>query len=208
MIDIPPPPIERHLAEVTAAAWRRSKDALRRYLRARLPSDADAEDALQDVFLRLHESADRLAEADNAEAWAFAVARRTVADFYRARGRRPDVTPGEVTCEPAVEPKVPNLAPYRGEHDVHDEVLSWLVPMIELLPEEFREAVRLADIEGLRQREVAERLGLSLSGAKSRVQRGRALLGEVLWACCEIEFGDDGRAVEYRPRARQCEDEC
>lgn len=208
MIGPPTPPVERDHAEVTAAAWRRSKDALYRYLRTRLPSDADAEDALQDVFLRLHKGADRLAEADNAEAWAFTVARRAVADFYRARERRPDTASEDAGGEPAVEPEAPNLAPYRGEHDVHEEVLSWLVPMVEALPEGYREAVRLADVEGLTQQEVAERLGLSLSGAKSRVQRGRALLGDVLRACCEIEFGRDGRAVEYRPRAQPCEGTC
>src|SRR5690606_23324295 len=97
-------------------------------------------------------------------------------------GRRPDTAsvadPEEAGVEPAAWPEATNLTVYRGEHDVHEEVLTWLVPMIAELPEGYAEAVRLADVEGLTQQELAERLGLSLSGAKSRVQRGRVLLGE------------------------------
>lgn len=193
---------------ITAEVWTRFRDGLLRFLTSRLPSEADAEDVLQDVFVRIHEGAGGLQHPDRVQAWVFGIARRAASDFYRERGRRPDAAPGEAIGEPAVEPEDVNLASYRGEHGVHEEVLSWLVPMIEALPEGYREAVRLADVEGRAQQEVADRLGLSLSGAKSRVQRGRALLGEVLRACCEVEFGPDGRAVEYRPHARQCEGEC
>lgn len=192
---------------VTAEAWARFRDGLLRFLQSRLPSEADAEDVLQDVFVRIHEGAGRVAHPDRLQAWVFGIARRAVADFYRAREKRPD-SAAEAAAEPAVEPIHANLAAYPGEHDVHDEVLSWLVPMIEALPDGYREAVRLADVEGLTQQEVADRLGLSLSGAKSRVQRGRALLGEVLRACCEVEFGPDGRAIEYRPHARRCGGDC
>ena len=193
---------------VTAEVWTRFRDGLHRFLRSRLPSEADAEDVLQDVFVRIHEGAGRVEHPDRLQAWVFGIARRAVADFYRARERRPDTAPEEVVGEPVAEPEDANLTAYRGEHDVHDEVLSWLVPMTEALPEKYREAVRLADVEGLPLREVADRLGLSLSGAKSRVQRGRAMLGEVLRACCEVEFGPDGRAVEYRPHARRCNGDC
>lgn len=193
---------------VTAEIWTRFRDGLLRFLRGRLPSEADAEDVLQDVFVRIHEGLDRIEHPDRLQSWVFGIARRAVADFYRERGRRADTSPEEAGAEPAVEPEAPNLTAYRGEHDVHEEVLSWLVPMIEALPEGYAEAVRLADVEGLPQREVADRLGLSLSGAKSRVQRGRTLLAELLRACCEVEFGPDGRAVEYRPHPRRCEETC
>lgn len=197
----PPPP-------VTSEVWARFRDGLLRFLRSQLPSAADAEDVLQDVFVRIHEGLGRVEHPDRLQSWVYGIARRAVADFYRERGRRPDMVDAGAATEPAVEPEVPTLASYKGEHDVHEEVLSWLVPMVEALPEGYAEAVRLADVEGLPQREVADRLGLSLSGAKSRVQRGRALLGDVLRACCEVEFGADGRAVEYRPREKRCEGDC
>ena len=72
--------------------------------------------------------------------------------------------------------------------------------MIRSLPDGYREAVQLAEIEGLPQQEVADRLGLSLSGAKSRIQRGRAMLKDVLEQCCHFEFDGRGNVMDYDPK--------
>ncbi|MGK7369329.1 MAG: sigma factor-like helix-turn-helix DNA-binding protein, partial [Candidatus Halalkalibacterium sp. M3_1C_030] len=84
----------------------------------------------------------------------------------------------------------------------------WLIPMIDELPKKYRIPLKMADVEGKTQQEVADRLDLSLSGAKSRVQRGREKLGDVLAACCEVEFGEEGRAVAYRKREKENCDNC
>ena len=68
------------------------------------------------------------------------------------------------------------------------------------MPEGYREAVQLAELEGLSQQEVAERLGLSLSGAKSRIRRGRGMLKEALEACCHFEFDRRGNMTDYEPK--------
>ncbi len=183
------------------APWRPFVDGLRRFVKSRVP-EADAEDVLQDTLVRLHEAADSLRDADRAEAWVFSIARRAIADFYRDRERGPDEepmgrAPAEATDEP---PPTENLSGYDGEHDVHEEVLSWLRPMAETLPEMYRHPLIMADFEGHTQQEVADDIGLSLSGAKSRVQRARVKLREQLQACCEVEFGPEGRAVAFRRR--------
>ena len=72
--------------------------------------------------------------------------------------------------------------------------------MIHDLPDPYREAVRLTEIEGLTQAELARRLGISLSGAKSRVQRGRAQLKEQLIECCRFEFDRRGAVIDCEPR--------
>jgi RNA polymerase sigma-70 factor (ECF subfamily) len=181
--------------------WRPFVDGLRRFVKSRVP-DADTEDVLQDTLVRLHEAADSLRDADRAEAWVFSIARRAIADFYRDRERGPDEepvgrAPAGATDEP---PSTENLAAYDGEHDVHEEVLSWLRPMSETLPEMYSHPLIMADFEGHTQQEVADDIGLSLSGAKSRVQRARAKLREQLQACCEVEFSPEGRAVAFRRR--------
>ena len=86
----------------------------------------------------------------------------------------------------------------------------WLDELINQLPEQYRIAVRLSEIEGLTQQAVADRLGLSLSGAKSRIQRGRGLLKEILQQCCRFEFDRRGNLYEIDPRpdrtiCRDCE---
>lgn len=183
------------------APWRPFVDGLRRFVASRVP-DADAEDVVQETLLRLHEGSDSLRNADRAEAWVFSIARRTIADFYRDRERGPEETPVGRAPEDAEgdPPSTESLAGYDGDHDVHEEVLSWLRPMAEELPEMYRRPLVMADFEGHTQQEVADDIGLSLSGAKSRVQRARAKLREQLQQCCEVEFGPEGRAVAFRRR--------
>lgn len=167
------------------------------FLRARLPSEADAEDVFQEVFLKIHRQAVDLREPGRVQAWVYRVARNAVADFYRARGRR-----GEAALEGRQDGSL-EAADLAGppSADAHEEVLSWLVPMIDELPDGYRQALCLADVEGLTQREVADQLGLSVPGAKSRVQRARTKLGEMLRDCCEVEVGGDGRVVGFQRRA-------
>ncbi len=186
--------------------WRPFVDGLRRFIAGRVP-EVDAEDVLQDTLVRLHEAADSLRDADRAEAWVFSIARRAIADFYRDRERGPDEepvgrAPAEATDEP---PATENLAGYDGDHDVHEEVLSWLRPMAEELPEKYRCPLVMADFEGHTHQAVADELGLSRSGATSRIRRARAKLRDRLRCCCEVEFGPEGRAVAFRRREEQRE---
>lgn len=188
------------------ALWRPFVKGLRRFIRSRVPA-AEADDVLQDTLLRLHEATDSLRDADRAEAWVFTVARRTIADFYRDRERGPVETPvGRAPAEAANDPPATkNLAGYDGSHDVHEEVLSWLRPMAQDLPEKYRHPLVMADFEGVTHQEVADELGLTRSGATSRIRRARTKLRERLQRCCEVEFGPKGRAVAFRRREERCE---
>lgn len=179
------------------AFWEPFVSGLRAFVARRVPLD-DAADVLQEILLRLHTGAGALRHDERAESWVYGIARRTIADFYRRRGRLP-LERAEVDEAPDPEGVLPeNLACYGGEHAVHEEVLSWLRPMAEDLPEAYRRALLMADFEGYSQQAVAEALGLTLSGAKSRIQRARALLGDTLRACCEVDFGPDARATAFR----------
>lgn len=167
--------------------WRTFAEGVRAFVRRRVPP-AEADDIVQDLFLRIHENVASLRGEERVQAWIYTLARRTIADFYRRRARRPD----------AASAALPDtLAAHDGVHDVHEEVLSWLRPMIGALPEAYAAPLRWADVDGLPQQEIADRLGLSLSGAKSRVQRARQKLGDVLADCCAVEFGPEGRAVGF-----------
>jgi RNA polymerase sigma-70 factor (ECF subfamily) len=77
--------------------------------------------------------------------------------------------------------------------------------MIQMLPDNYREAVILSEIKGLTQKEVARVQGTSLSGAKSRVQRGRAQLKEMLAECCRLEFDHSGRLYNYERKGKSCD---
>ena len=76
-----------------------------------------------------------------------------------------------------------------------------LMNMIKQLPPKYSEALLLTDYEGLTQKELSEKLGISLSGAKSRVQRARKLLKEMYMKCCHIEFDRNGTIVDVYPKS-------
>lgn len=77
---------------------------------------------------------------------------------------------------------------------------SWFDEMVQSLPDGYREAVQLAEADGLSQQEVADRLGLSRSAAKSRIQRGRGMLKDSLEQCCRFEFDRRGNMIDYDPK--------
>ncbi len=120
-----------------------------------------------------------------------------VADHYRVRSV-PTESNGVEVADSASE------APDEG--NLNELVAGWLRPMVALLPDEYREAVELVDIVGLGQREYAERVGLSLSGAESRVQRGRRMLEELVRGCCDIELDARGNVIGYQ--RRHCGPDC
>ena len=72
------------------------------------------------------------------------------------------------------------------------------------LPEPYREALLLTEYEGLTQQQLAERVGISLSGAKSRVQRGREKLKQILLDCCHVELDRRGGIIDYQGQCDCC----
>lgn len=177
----------------TGAIWTQFSDRLRGFIARRVRGESDVEDVLQEVFARIHAGLGGLKEPRKLEAWLFQVARRAISDHFRSRsGRRRAVgVPDEVAERTPVQ-------------DVPAEVASWLEPMMSLLPEEDREALRLTNREGLSRKALAECLGLSVTGAKSRVQRAHLRLRDVVLDCCHIEMDRRGNVMDYKPRDNSC----
>lgn len=203
MSPIHDPRPERASAE-GASHWQPFVDGLRAFVARRVPAQ-DAEDVAQDVLVRLHRNASTLRDTSRAESWVYAIARRVIVDYYRSR--RPEEAPEDAALDGVADPAEAvrrGFGTFEGGHSVHEEVLSWLRPMADELPETYRDALVMADFEGKPQKEVAEALGISLSGAKSRVQRARAMLGENLRRCCEVELGPGGEVVDFRRRRCDC----
>ncbi|MEX0718269.1 MAG: RNA polymerase sigma factor SigZ [Planctomycetaceae bacterium] len=184
----------------TEAVWSQLSDDLRRFLRRRVNNEHVAEDLLQETFLRIHRGIGELADADRLPAWVYRIARNVVIDHYR---RASDSAVAIIEADPPASKPDPI-----GR--LRDEACLWLDGLIRGLPDKYREAVRLAEIEGLSQQATADRLGLSLSGAKSRIQRGRGMLKDVLEGCCTFEFDRRGNLTDYEPKpdrtvCRECD---
>lgn len=182
------------LTEVTEHTWYALHEPLRAFLRKRLRSEEAVEDLLQDVFLRIHTYADTLREEEKLESWIYQIARNLLTDYYR---RQKPVLSLEETDQETLLEELP-------EEDVQAELAPSVAAMVNALPEPYREALYLTEYQGLSQRDLATRLGLSFSGAKSRVQRAREKLKQLLLDCCHFEFDRLGRVIDYQPRCACC----
>jgi RNA polymerase sigma-70 factor (ECF subfamily) len=178
--------METACEELENATWQEYRDALYRFVLKRVGEAEAAEDIVQDVLVKAYAQQETLREPAKLRSWLYRITRNAVIDFYRLR--KPLVAlPDELYQENqkgAEELAMRELAPC-------------LVPLLDTLPPPYREALRLVDFEGVKQREVASMLGLSWSGAKSRVQRGRKMLRDALLNCCRVELDRRGRVVDY-----------
>jgi len=179
--------------------------ALTGFMRARTGDRATADDLVQEVFLRVHRGAGDLREGERVAGWVFQIARNVVADHYRRGDGRPE-RHNHVDAERHLENAVDEGSDLESEGTAiqNRQLGLWLAATIQTLPEPYREALTLVELEGLSQRRAAERLGLSHSGVKSRVQRGRAMLRRALIRCCDVELDRAGRVIDYRERAAKC----
>ncbi|HEX3763668.1 MAG TPA: sigma-70 family RNA polymerase sigma factor [Kofleriaceae bacterium] len=179
---------------VEPALWQDVATRLRPFI-ARRVAPVEVDDVLQDVFVRVQRGLPGLRDEERFTSWLFQIARSSVAEHQRTGARHRVATDGD--AELPAEPGDP------GDHDREaSRALSGCVSLfVARLPSPYREAVTLVELEGLTAREAADMAGISVSGMKSRVQRGRAQLRRMLEACCEIALDARGKVVEVTPRA-------
>jgi RNA polymerase sigma-70 factor (ECF subfamily) len=179
--------------DMSEKVWLEYHSRLRAFIKSRIADDAATDDTLQNVFLKMHTGLDSLKNETKLKSWLYQIARNAIIDYFRSQ--KPTVDVLERIPQPETAP---------GEK-VTQELSECLQPMIQLLPENYREAVILSELQGLTQKEVAKLQGTSLSGAKSRVQRGRALLKNMLDDCCRLEFDHRGRLCDYERKNGGCD---
>jgi RNA polymerase sigma-70 factor (ECF subfamily) len=181
-----------------AAVWHDFQRPLLAFIVRRVPDRDRAEDILQDVMLRIHRHASELEDSTAVAAWIHQIARNTIADHYRSAAVRREL-PSGVEFDDQARP-----APDAPAGQLRSELAACLGPLVERLAPAYGDAIRLTELEGVTQAEAATRLGLSVSGMKSRVQRARGQLKELLVGCCEIELDRRGGVTSYEPRRRPC----
>jgi len=176
----------------TRCAYQEIEGLLRPFI-ARRVSAADVDDVVQDVFIRVQRALPDLKDEQSFAPWLYQVARSAIAEAHRQQGRQPTLSPDEALDKPAPSDDA-------SPTPLEQELASYLAPFITRLPSPYREAITLVELEGLTQQAAADALGISLSAMKSRVQRGREKLRELLEDCCKIALDARGRVIECVPR--------
>lgn len=178
----------------TEHVWYALYEPIRSFIDKRVADKQSVEDLVQEVFLKVHVHIGALRDEAKLESWIYQITRHLIADHYRQKLQLASLEEGE-----------PLLAPEEMlEEDIHAELAPSITAMVNSLPPPYREALFLTDYQGLSQKDLAIRLGLSFSGAKSRVQRARGKLKQLLLDCCDFELDRFGRVIDYQPRCGCC----
>ena len=183
--------------------WHEVHQSLRAFIARRVADEASVEDLSQEVFVRMQRGLGGLKHESRLVAWIYQIARHAIIDYYRARNRQPERPVGLASDLESLHPASLPVESSESSGQLRTELAGCLRPMIERLSEDYRQAVTLVDLEGLAQHEAAARLGLSVSGMKSRVQRGRRQLRDMLEACCVIALDRRRGVAGYDLRDQQ-----
>lgn len=179
----------------TEQIWEEFSSALRSFISRKVNNPSLTEDILQDVFVKIHSNIDSLKENTKIRSWIYQITRNTIIDYYRKQIiKLEDIDELSLEDEGATN-DINNMI----ELEPMKSVVSGLKGMIDDLPEKYSQALYLVEFEGLTQVELAQKLGISVSGAKSRVQRGRQLLKDSLMKCCHFELDRYGTIINIYP---------
>ena len=175
-----------------AQIWQTYRAELFRFVLKRVRDKALAEDIVHDVFIKAYTHREDLKDPGKLRPWLYQITRNALVDYYRSQ------KPLEQLPEDLISEKA------GGDNRAEQELARCLLLLLGELPAGYRQALTLAEFEGLTQQEIASRGGLSLSGAKSRVQRARKMLREILLQCYRVEMDKRGGVVDYEP-AKGCD---
>ena len=184
--------VPAHQVMGTTEVWETFHAQLRAFIGARVGASADADDILQNVFVKIHTHIHTLRKQDRLATWVYQITRNAIIDSYRARHPHQSL-PAELGAWDAPQ-----------ESDPAAQIGEYLRILVNGLAPKYRTAIILAEYNGLTSEELGRRLGLSVSGAKSRLQRARSQLRKQLLDCCRFEFDHAGNLLDYEPNPNCC----
>lgn len=195
------------MATKTEELWQAMHDGLLAFIAKRVNDQEHVDDILQDVFVRVHRQMDTVSDPHRIVSWIYQITRNAIVDYYRRPGRQREIPTG-LSSELEVRDEVSrHLETARRDESAESrsELAGCLRPMIERLSQDYRDAITLVEMDGLTQQAAARQMGLSLSGMKSRVQRGRKQLKQMLEDCCLIQLDRRRAVIDYDVRDNGCD---
>ncbi len=175
----------------TQAIWNNLNEKLFNFINQKVNNIELAKDINHDVFIKVFSKLNTLKNKDKITPWVYQITRNEINTYFRKQefGKKNKVVKLEVL-----------------EDNLTSEFSECIKPMINALPLKYQEAIRLTEIEGVSQKELAKIANISYSGAKSRVQRGRKMLKSLLEKCCTISTDNYGNIIAYK--SNNCKSGC
>ncbi|MCB0687607.1 MAG: RNA polymerase sigma factor SigZ [Saprospiraceae bacterium] len=156
--------------------WTDFHRELKSFVMSKVGNTTDADDILQNAFLKIIKNQSKVEQAENVHQYLFGILRNSIIDYYRDHKNAP------------VDIDQFNHFSEEEESTLNQHIAACCIqPFISRLPEKYRQVLMLTELSDYSQKELANQLNMSYSGLKSRVQRGRAKLRQLITDCCALE---------------------
>ncbi len=165
--------------------WKDFHDRLSAFVEKRIFDKEMKDDCVQEIFIKIYNGLSSLRDDRKLESWIFQIARNTIVDHNRQIAKYATIP---INHE---EPE------FEIDDNRNEEIAKSIVPFIKQLPLKYSNSLMQYEIEGLSQKEISEKENISLSGTKSRIQRGRLKLLDALNECCKFEIDKRGNVLDY-----------
>jgi RNA polymerase sigma-70 factor (ECF subfamily) len=179
--------------EVTSI-YKEFHSELLRYVKSKVRSKEDAEDILQNVFVKISTNVDKLTEDVKIKNWLYSITRNTIIDYYRTNANKRKV---------AIEDEIGDDLLDVDDPDTTKGLEQCMASMIGLLPEEYRSIILDSEIKGIKQKDLADKYSMAYPSMRSRVQRGREKLKQLFNNCCHIETDRMGNVLTAESRSNR-----
>jgi len=166
--------------------WNDMNDRLTNFVNGKVKNPDLTKDIVQDVFLKAFTKFDTLKNKEKLVSWIYQITRNEIISHFRKL--KFDTSTDTIEAQDY------------SDDSLTSELTHCISPFLDSLPEKYKQAIIMADIENIPQKEIAERLSISYSGAKSRVQRGRELLKSSYDQCCVISTDVYGDVIDYKQK--------
>jgi len=170
------------------------------YIRSKIRSKEDAEDILQNIFIKIAGSVNQLSDQEKLRNWVFAITRNAIIDYYQANANKKNSMLDEGHLENTIDEE---------NEDTTKGLDRCIHSMINQLPNEYKEIIVEVELKGAKQKDLSVKYQMPYSSMKSRVQRGRERLKQLFYNCCHIETDRLGNVLEAHARkSSSCETPC
>ncbi len=160
---------------------------MKSFILSRVHNEASAADILQEVFMKIHSGIDSLRDDSKLQSWVYQITRNAVVDHLRSNKTE------------IQEADFPEADSEPDSSELMTEALQDMARMMNELAPEDCEALCLTELGGMSQVEYARQIGISYSGAKSRVQRAKNKLRDMMMKCCHYQFDKYGTVIDISP---------
>ena len=168
---------------------------LLKFIKSKIDNKQDAEDILQNVYIKIDKSLGKLNDESKIKSWIFTITRNTIFDFYKKKQKHPYELNDDIL----------NVIEKDDNNNYLSEMTGCISHMLKELPGNYSEALKIVYLEWKSQKELSEKLWISIPWAKSRIQRGRRILKENFIKCCKPEYNKNWNIIDlHKKKCTKC----